>query len=917
MSRVNHVLRWAAALALGSTTAAHAQSTQQSTAGSGQLEEVVVVGLRASLEAAAQIKQDSDLVVDSIVADDIGKFPDNTTAGALQRVPGVQVTVNDNNEIANPIIRGISDILTTLDGREIFTGVGRGFAFQDLPAEALAGADVYKSNTANLIEGGVAGVINLRLHKPFDFEPGWSGAVNSRGIYGDNVDKFSGTIGGLISNRRETDAGEMGALLNVSYSDINFDRPVSFNCDPRSGSNGPSGGAGVILPTCVGGVSQYGDYQRPQVNLAFQWKPSDALEVYADGIYTEYESRWESDFIFSDIFAAQTISGVSATSRCGTYRVNGAGFQGTAGDPNATPPVPPDSLQDLCLGSSARFNNVPGLTSTQARDSGTDQYLVATGMRFNSGAWHLDGDVSYQRSHTDNRTIIVDIGKQVSAVDVTIDDGRHGTTAMAGNPLGAADDFRFANSLFQDLSDAVGTMFAFAGNGAYDLGGWLDQIQFGTRYADRDSTFRAFQGGPGAPGGNRTTLVNSVGLPSNFLVRSRSTISYINAGQHWMTPDRDFLLDQTDVLRQLYGAPAGDPAYAPTRNYDANEKTYSGYLQGKYQFEFGSGLLLDGLLGARLTRTNRELSGTGLVRPAPTPQLPDPPAALTPVTTDVSETDLLPNFSARLRITPDLQLRFSAARTMARPAFEDLNPGLTYEVPINANIRPNGSGGNPGLKPQTSDAFDATVEYYFARSSYLSAGIYYRDIKDRIIDAINPELIDGVTYNITRPRNVGGAQLQGVELAGQMFFDFLPGFWSGFGALANFTLADSEVTTADDPLQGEELQGVSKYSYNLGLLYEQHGVTGRLIYTHRSEYTEFLIGGALAPVGAGPVFNGVRDNGRLDFSLGYDVTDYLTLSVDGTNLTSAKYYSYFGTTAFPHDVRDDERTFGVSLRARF
>jgi iron complex outermembrane receptor protein len=905
MGTVNSILRLSAALALGTTSAAYAQSTQQQSTTPTELEEVVVVGLRASLEAAAAIKQNSDQVVDSIVADDIGKFPDNTTAAALQRVPGVQVTVNDNNEIANPIIRGINDILTTLDGREIFTGVGRAFAFQDLPAEALAGADVYKSNTANLIEGGVAGVINLRLHKPFDFEQGWSGALNTRGIYGDNTDKFSGTIGGLLSNRWDAGDGEMGALLNVSYSDINFDRPISFNCDPRSGSNGPSGGAGVILPTCVGGLNQYGDYQRPQVNAAFQWKPSDELEIYADGIYTEYESRWETDFIFSDIFAAQNITNAVATDRCGNYNVDGAGFGG------GTNP------QNLCVGQSARFNNVPGLTSTQARDSGTDQYLFATGMRWNSGSWHLDGDVSVQRSHTENRTIIVDIGKQVSAVDVVIDAGKHGTTDMVGNPLGVANDFRFANSLYQDLNDAVGKQFAFAGNGAYDLDGWLSQLQFGVRYADRDSTFRAFAGGTDSPGGNRNTLVSSVDLPGNFLVSSPSRISYINGGQHWLTPNRDFLLDQTDTLRALYGAPAGDPAWSPTRNYDANEQSTSAYLQGKYQFTFGNSWELDGLLGGRFVRTDREIRGTGTIRPAPTPQVPNPSAVLTPVSTDTSDDDFLPNFSARLKLSPELQLRLSAARTMARPQFGQLNPGLTYEVPINANIRPNGSGGNPNLKSQMSNAYDLTVEYYFARSSYVSAGVYYRDIKDRIIDAIGPEVIDGITYNITRPRNVGGAELQGLELAGQAFFDFLPGFWSGLGAMANFTLADSEVTTAGDPLEGKELQGVSKYSYNLGLLYEQFGVTGRLIYTHRSDYTEALLNTLLAPVGSGPQFNGVRDNGRLDFSLGYDITDYLTISVDGTNLTQAKYYSYFGNESFPHDVRDDERTFGVSLRARF
>lgn len=896
-----------AAVLLGSAQAAVAAQTQAPTnVAAGDLEEVVVVGLRASLQAAAEIKQNADQVVDSIVADDIGKFPDNTTAAALQRVPGVQVFVGDNNEIVSPLIRGINDILTTLDGREIFTGVGRGFAFQDLPAEALAGADVYKSNTATMTEGGVAGTINLRLHKPFDFKDGMTAAVNTRGIYGDNVEEFSYTAGGLIANRWAAGDGEMGALLDVSYSDINFDRPISFNCDPRSGNNGPPGGTGVILPTCVGGLNQFGDYQRPQVNGSFQWRPSEGLELYADGMYTEYESRWETDFIFSDIFAAQSISNVQATDRCADYRVQGAGFGGGPSDP----------LQSLCIGQSARFNSVPGLTSTQAHDSGTHQYLFATGARWESGALHLDGDLSYQRSHTDLRTIIVDIGKQVSAVDVDIDDDQHGTTNMPDNPLGDANDFRFANGLFQDIQDAVGKEFAVAANGAYDLDTVVTQLQFGVRYADRDSVFRAnAPGGPGAPGGNRVTPVNSVGLPGDFLVRSPSSISYINGGQHWLTPDRDFLLDQTDTLRTIYGAPGGDPAFEPTRNYDASEKTYAGYLQGKYQVQFGGDLVLDGLIGARLTKTDRTISGTGLVRPAPTPGDPNPAAVRTAVTRDTSDTDLLPNLSARLRITPDLQVRLTAARTMSRPLFADLNPGLTYDVPLNANIRPNGSGGNPDLKPQKSNAYDATIEYYFAQSAYVSAAIYYRDIKDRTIVAIEPETIDGVTYNITRPVNAASVTLQGVEVGGQFFLDSVldsAGFFGGFGALANYTYADSEVGDTGIPLVG-----VSKNSFNLGLLYEKYDVTGRLVYTHRSDYNEVLIGGALNPEGNGPVYNGVRDNGRLDLSIGYDFTPNLTLSLDATNLTQARYYSYFGTTAFPHDVRDDERTYGMSLRARF
>lgn len=894
-----------AAILLGSTQLAFAQAQGEANVGGGELEEVVVVGLRASLEAAAEIKQNADQVVDAIVADDIGKFPDNTVAAALQRVPGVQTVNGFNNEIVNPLIRGIGDILTTVDGREMFTGVGRGFAFQDLPAEALARANVYKSNTANLIEGGVAGVIDLRLHKPLNFAPGLTAVANARGIYPEEVEDFNYTVGALVSNRQLTDAGEIGFLIDASYSDQQFNRPISFNCDPRSATNGPPGAAGIVLPTCVGGLNDYGEYQRPQVNGAFQWKLNDEWEVYADALYAGYEAEFETDFIFSDIFGAQSITNATATTDCFQAHVNGAGFLGGLADP----------IQSLCYGSGAKFNNVAGLTSTQAKTGDTDQYMYATGVKFGSGAFKLGLDVSYVESKNSNRNIIVDIGKQIPVVNIVTNDDKHGTTDMPGNPLGDPSGFLFANSLFQDINTADSSLFATAIDGSYDLDGFISQLQFGARYGDRDADYRAIApGGPGAPGGNRVTLVDSVGLPSNFLVRSPASIPFINGGAHWMTPDADYLRNNTDTLRAIYGAPAGDPAFDPSRNFDATEETLAGYVQAKYETTIGD-LVVDGLVGARLTSNDRTVSGTGRVN-----------GQLTPVTTTTSDTDVLPNISARVKLSPELQLRFTAARTLAQPAFADLNPGLFYDVPTNANIQPNGSGGNPDLKPQQSDAFDATVEYYFAQSSYVAAAVYYREIQDRVALSISPEVIDGITYNITRPRNIGEASLQGIELSAQAFFDFLPEGWNGFGAFANYTYADSEIKTQSDPLDGFPLLGVSKNSYNVGLLYEKYGVTSRLVYTWRDKFNETQFGCLLGaqgdeaaycdPATRPPAFNKVKAYGRLDMSLGYDFNEHITVSLEGTNLTGSDYYSYFNTTVFPHDIRIDDRTYGMSVRVR-
>lgn len=867
----------------------------------GSIEEIVVTGMRSSLERAQDIKRNSSNVVDAIVADDIGKFPDNTVAEALQRIPGIQVVNGANNEITSPLIRGIGDIVTTLDGRKIFTGVGRGFSFQDLPAEALGGVEVYKSNSANLVDGGVAGVINLKRVKPFGLKEGWTVAGSLRGQHGSEVDKTNLTGGVLVSNRFDTEVGEMGWLANVSYSDKDFNRPTSFNCDPRSGNNGRpewESGAGVVLPTCSGGQTQTGDYQRPQANTYFQWRPSDNLEVYADALYAGYESKSGTYFISADLFGAGNVTDAIATGDSFTAPVRGNGFY----DANST------DMQELRLGASATFHDVPGLTSTQARSNETDQYVYGGGIKYTTEKLDLNVDLSRVESETSNRTTIVDVGKQIDAVNLIVNDNSHGTTVSPGNPLANREGFTFANGLVQDYNRAESEANALRFDGVFRLNdGFFTELQFGALYEDRDAAFFATPpGGTPAPGGNRVTLISDTDLPADFLVESPSSIPVINNGAKWVTPDANFLRDQTDVLRALYGADLGDPSWDPSRNYDASEQTAAIYLQGKYEVDFANGMVLDGLVGGRYSSTDRTLSGTGRID-----------GELTPVTRDTSDSHFLPNASARLQVTDELQFRLSYAKTLSQPFFGDLNPGLFYSVPENANVRPGGNGGNPDLKPQTSDAYDATVEYYFSDSTYVSAAVYYRTIEDRIAGGVEVENIDGIEYNITRPRNLGESTLQGLELSSQWFLDFLPEGWDGLGVTANYTLADSSIDTKGDPLEGEPLLGVSKHSYNVGLLYEKFGISARVVYTWRSEYDEAHFGAGMLTPGDGAKFNSVKANGRLDFSIGYDVSENITVSLEGVNVNGGKYYSYFDTESFPHDIRIDDKFFGASVRVKY
>ncbi|HBV13338.1 MAG TPA: TonB-dependent receptor, partial [Brevundimonas sp.] len=829
MNRIAHSLVLSSsALALTIWSPVHAQEVQGAAAADVAGNEIVVTGQRASLEAARNIKKNSDLIVDSIVAEDIGKLPDTSVASALQRVAGVQVVNGFNNEIQSPIVRGLGDILTTLDGREIFTGVGRGFSFQDLPAEAIGGIDVYKSNSANLIEGGVAGVIDMKLQKPFNFDKGLTIAANGRVYNGRVSDETSYTASLLVSNTWDVGDGRLGALIDVSYARNNFSRPVSFNCDPRSTNHGPAGAPDLVLPTCVGGTTDTGHNTRPQVNAARQWEVTPELDLYHDGLYTGYRSTFATNFIFADLFAGNSITNATASSDCFTAPVDNAGFLGG------------NNVENLCIGQSATFNGVDALTSTQAKKQSTDQYVLGGGAKWNTDTIHVVFDASYIQSKNANRAIIVDVAKRNQSVDILVNDNGHGTTQMVGDPLSTPDGFVFANTLFQDLNKSNSRQYAFKLDSAFDVdSSFLRQVQVGARYSDRQGTFRAVAGGPSFPGPNRGTLVDSVGLPSDFMVRSPDSIPYINGGSHWYTPNADYLLNNTDDLRALYGAPAGDPDWDPTRNYDAAEKTFAAYMQGKYQLDIGDVSMIDGLVGLRVVRTNRTIDGTSRVIGGAT----DGSDLFVPVNRDTSDVYVLPNASIRFKANDQLQFRGTYAKTMARPTFGDLNPGLSLAAPGgNPNVILAGSGGNPDLKAQQSHNFDVTAEYYFGRSSYVSLAGYYRKLKDRVAPDTTIQVIDGQTYQITQPRNLGSSNLKGIEAAGQFFLDFLPEGFDGFGLMGTFTYADSKVTTKGDLLEGQQLLGVSKYSYTAGALYEKYGITARVVYTWRSGYNETAFG---------------------------------------------------------------------------
>jgi iron complex outermembrane receptor protein len=889
--------------------------------------EIVVTGVRDSLERAAEVKRDAVQVVDSIVAQDIGKLPDPTTAAALQRVPGIQVSVSRTNELGDVRVRGLPDVLTTVDGREVFTTTGRRLDLQDVPAEALGRIDVFKSQTPDLVEGGLAGVIDLRLNKPLSFRKPTI-VLTARGNYGLRSEKFSPQFGALATNRWDTGIGEIGVLVNGTWSRNDYQRDQTILSGLRSTAATPLNTAGYLIPNILQNFPEEGRIDRTQANAAIQWQASPSLELYVDGLYTRSHDRGAHYGANVQPFTTNvTLTNVQASSNCFQARATAAGQNPTIQTDSAgNRTLQAFTVQNLCYLNSATLNNVVVNQTTQARDIVQQNKLIAGGLRFDQAGWKANLDLSYQTSRSDRTLIIADIGQRLPSLTLRPNVDGIAEFEVPGNALLSIDDLYMRNSFQQQFGLTEGDLFAVKADTEKSFDGILSRVRFGARYARRAADSYQTNLNTALPGGNIGTATEATAvrvqatglLPLGFLSIGSPAPS-INGGTAFYVPDPEFLLsdDGQDALRTYVRLPTGRPGFQKERQFNAREETIAAYGELGYAIPFGDNAVIDGILGGRYVRTNRTITTFSVTGSGAN-------AVYTPVTADATNEDFLPTATARLKLDNGLQARLGYTRSIRRPEFGDLNPVRTLSLSNNPFVQSSGSAGNPDLKEQKSDSYDATLEYYF-RGGYVAVAGYYRKIKDRVINGAATETVNGVDYSVTRPRNLGEASLKGVEVSGQYFLDFLPGALSGLGLQGAFTLADSEIG-GDDPLAGNPLQGVSKYNYTAGLLYEKHGISGRLVYTWRSKYFDSDQTGSISvrPIDAGQIntifvptlLSYVRPAGRLDFNIGYDLNDAIRIDFGGTNVLRNKTRDYLGQSFATFEGFYDETTYSLGLRVR-
>jgi TonB-dependent receptor len=900
----------ASALAQETATAPTAAAAPGSPA-AAPLQQVTVTGLRGSIRSAEAIKRDAVQVVDSINAEDIGKFPDRAAGDALQRIAGVQVG-RDRGETSSVIIRGLPDVATTVNGMEIFTGTGRRLAYQDLPVQAIGGFDVYKSATPNQQEGGIAGGIDVRLRAPFDTRGFHASAYlenRRQDVNGSDATARKNNPGGgfSVGNRWKTGMGEMGALVDIAFNREHWGYPVQWVDRPdRIFSVSPDGSAvrlddrQPIAPLKagdrlgefpnIGGIYNAGDRDRGSVHGAFQWKVNPTLDLSAHYLGTGYRARSEVDYMIANTTWTPRLTNVVLAPEGGYCATPNGSIC-----PILSANAPAARFDD------GTYSYDPYVaTSSWGVKEHTVSHFLTLGLQYREGPWKLASNVAWTRSTFVNDTMIVDQQVPNASVNgyVSGADGHGGYNSVTtpGNAQPLRDPNTFVlRGMVQNWGISQGEQAQWRGDASYRLGdGFFSGIDAGLRLSQRNASFHGAEGHSDFTGAVRPSPAQAFGAGFEALVPGVDRL-----GGQWVTPSRDFLIDGADTVRRVYGAGAGRVAEDPLRTFDQKETTSTLYAAARWKAKAG-GVDVSGTAGARVVHVSRDLKGNSRIGDV-----------VTPIDSSASENNVLPSAAAVIGWRDNLQSHLSVGKTITRPDFASLNPALSL-IPPTVNAPGSGSSGNPGLRPTKSVNSDATLEYYFPNNGYAQVALFHRDIDGYLQNMESSEVIGGQTYRVTRPQNSGKGKLRGVELGAQKFFDFLPGFWSGFGVQANYTWIDGENQTLLAPTSAEyrttALTGVARKNYNVALLYEGQGITGRLTANHRGDYVEQI---------AEPRFGQdriVKPATFVDLSLSYAISRNISLQFDAINITREKYESYLGDPIRPRDIRYNPTTYGLGLR---
>lgn len=833
-----------------------AGATQPAPEADPTVADIVVSGQRLGFSTTSQIKRDAPQSVSVLTTTDLRNIPDTILIDIVRRVPGLQVSQGGGGGIVS--IRGLSQTENRLNGRNFPSGIGRNFDVATLPGDLVSGVAVYKTPTADQIEGGIAGIIDFRTRRPFDFD-GFAASFTGKGVHTNLDDKIDPVLSGYASNRWETGAGEFGLLVGGSFQR----QRNALDLLTTNGNNlqTGAGGTNIDAPTTVYKRYFYNDKELSTGYGSLQWRPNDALEMVVDVLYN------------------------STTNRGGLQNLSAVLSSGSTTAPSGTPTGPFTLYPNSNVFQSGNYRSVP-------LDSGRDEFgatLNAFQAGYNAIYKQDDATISFDVAYTRSTNDAPGGGIAMRATAPTV--AYDGSVKYPSFVVGGIDQTNQANYAFsnfyeyanRDESDDLVLRL----DGTYKFDGTLRTLQFGLRYDDRDISHTGGFRGATVPATIGTVQASGLSRLTDDDLYGKAPISQ----RQWASFGPDVLGKGLGRTRSLFGV-TGDVPNAPASAYDGKEKIWSAYGMATFAAPI-LGIPVDGNVGLRVTQTDFTLNGTTA---STTTTGGITTTVLTPQTTGSKYVDVLPSANLRLTLADNLFLRLSYSQQVSRPGFGQLAPVTTLDF---ANRI--GSSGNPDLKPLRADQLDASLEYYFGPDNSVYVAGFYKDVSGFIRNETTATAVSG--FQITRPVNAADGYVAGTEIGYRQNFGFLPGALSGLGVQGSYTFVEGskEPNAAGYVVPYEQ---ITKHNYQLSGFYRKYGISANVNWVWRSRLLEAT---SNDPRGR-PDYR--TPFGQLDANLIYALTPRVNLIVSGVNLTQSLIRrSFQDVRFFAQDALENRRIY--------
>lgn len=889
-----------------STTEDGPSSTQSSPPPA--LHEIVVTGIRYSVKQSLALKRIATNMTEVATATDIGKLPDKNVADVLMRLPGVDTQSSafgeggfgENDRVS---LRGTpaSLTLTTIDGHSVasadwfiedqYQDVGRSVSYQLMPAEIVSKTVVNFGQSANLLEGGVAGSVDIQTRHPLDFKPGLTGFVNAGAAYTTLAAKASpqadamlswnnGRVGLLALGFYEKRTVRRDGQEFLGYAQIPASVAVGTPAAPGWTMQNPSlpNATGAYYPTLIGEALFTQTLKRQGGMLDLQAKPSDELSLDLTAFYSDLQAANDNNnFLYWGSHEFGSASYVPTALTIQNNYVTAATFPTAAGAPAS---AVYDQIYRPGAEAKTSFVNLDGKLTPNDRLTVDGQigFTYALGNSPSQPAYeYFGGNGSSYQMHGDGSVTSINF-YNLSASGAQI-------PLVTNNPAGYGVSWAWNDVVHTIDKETYGKLDAtlMVDNGPFQA------VKFGARFAhhQRETAFNQDQGlACFAP---TCQPAYSGGLyPSNYQ-------SGIPGGGAWASN----IFQDSEAAIAAFDTPA-NLSHGPSRYYwqgsfNVTENDLSGYAMAEV-----GGHGWSGNFGVRVVNTLEEV--TANVAGGTHPVTFSAFGPFTPTEIDNRYLNILPSANFKFDLSKRMLLRFSAAETMSLPDYSTLGGAV---ILTDTNLT--GSAGNPNLRPIKGAVYSSDLEYYYGPESMVEGGLFYMDLSSYVDFGNRQQTYLNMTatgngppvyssYTLTSAFNEP-AQIKGAFASWQQALPL------GFGVNANFTLADG-TTQNGDPVQGN-----SRYTWNLGGYYQHGPFNANLDYTYRSHYYVASYEGTQE----------FQDNwANLDAALTWTVLHNLSLNFNAQNLTNEniRYYAN-GNPGAPFAIYDNGRTFYLTAQYKF